>query len=102
MPALADTVYVIEAAEEVFENKIDNEENTTCIVNQNEKLRSKDNTFNFYQISSVIHHAKSIPCYQEVLLLTERHLMGDTGPLSIYLRNNIAKIVRIDLIVKEI
>ena len=32
MPALADTVYVIEAAEEMFENKIDNEENTTCIL----------------------------------------------------------------------
>ena len=87
MPGLVDKVCVTEVAKEVFENVIGYEKVISNKVNQN---------------SRVMNHIKSIPCYEEVLLLTERHLMGDTGPLSIYLRNNIAKIVRIDLIVKEI
>ena len=83
MPGLADKVCVIETAKEVFENVTDYEKVISNMVNQNEKSSKKDS---FYQNSTVLNHLKSIPCYQEVLLLTERHLMGDTGPLSIYLR----------------
>ena len=86
MPGLAYRVCVIE---EVFENKADNrEEETIHLLNRHSKS-------NFYQNSTVMNHVKSIPTYQEVLLLTECHLMRDSEPLPMYLWNSIADMVRI-------
>ena len=97
MPGLADKVCVVEAAKEVFENVTDYEKVISNMVNQNEKSSNKDS---FYQNSTVLNHLKSIPCYQEVLLQTELHLMEDTGPLPMYLRNNIADMVTIGIFYK--
>ena len=93
MPGLSDKVCAVEAAKEVFENVTDYEKVISNMVNQNIKSSNKDS---FFQNSPLMDQMKRLPCYQEVLLLTELHLMGDTGPLPMYLRNNIADMVRID------
>ena len=73
MPGLSDKVCVVEAAKEVFENVTDYEKVISNMVNQNKKSSNKDS---FFQNSPS---------------------MGDTGPLPMYLRNNIADMVRIDI-----
>jgi hypothetical protein len=90
---LADKPREIEVAKEVFENMTDYGKVIYNMVNQNETLRSKESKSVFYQNSTVMNNIKSIPCYQEVLLQTERHVMGDTGPLPLYLWIKIAEMV---------
>ena len=99
MPVLADKVSVIDKAEEVFENDNINDETTFSLLNQSDQLLfSYTCQLQPYQHSSVINLLNSIPSYQAAILLTEYHLMlGDTGPLTVQLRQNIANLVIIVL-----
>jgi hypothetical protein len=101
MPGLLDKVCALEEAKEVFENVTDNDKVISHMANENETY-IRDSKSNLYQNGTVMNHIESIPCYQEVVLLTEIHLMGDTGPLPMYLRNKIVDMVRLYIFCNEI
>ena len=85
MPDLNEKVFAVQTAEEVFED-----------ANVSDGISNDNETFNFYKNSSVINQVQIFPSYQEVLLLTECHLMvSDTGPLSTCLRTDIAEMVKL-------
>ena len=85
MPVLYKEVLDVQTADEVFED-----------VNLSEVISNHNETLNFYKSSAVTNQVQICPPYQEVLLLTEWHLMvSDTGPLSTALRTNIAEMVKL-------
>ena len=85
MPVLNKKVLGVQTAEEVFED-----------VNLSDVISNHDETLSFYKNSALTNQVQICPPYQEVLLLTELHLMvSDTGPLSTVLRTDIADMVKL-------
>jgi len=81
MPVLNKKVLAVQKAEEVFED-----------VNPSDVISNQNETLSFCKSSAVTNQIQICPSYQEVLLLTELHLMvSDTGPLSTGLRTDIAE-----------
>jgi len=80
MPVLNKKVLVVQTGEEVFED-----------VNPSDVISNHYETLSLCKSSAVTNQVQICPFYQEVLLLTEWHLMvSDTGPLSTGLRTDIA------------
>jgi len=81
MPGLNNKDSGVQIAEELFES--DDIKNCNSIHTE---------TLNILKTNSVTDQVKSLASYQEVLLLTELHLIfGDTGPLSASLRKGVAE-----------
>ena len=85
---------VIETAEEVYEDD-SLDELSSCLRKQSDQLpyiyTCIPSLLDSYKQTTVINRLGSMPPYQATLLLTEYQLMmGETGPLPMYLRHHLA------------